>query len=271
MLQAKIFGGAPPPGERSPRGGGSGRAEPSLPAPTLDSAGARPDELPISWRSDDTSGNLGYELRWRPHGRSPPAQWESEDVGSAASFRRSVKGLQPNTAYALCVRGNPTAGGAPRDGTELLASTLPAQPTGVQVVGRGWDSLRLRWRSSGAARYAVYGSAALGFAKVYSGSECECTVDGLEEGKDYGFRVCAMNTMGGTSPFSEEISARCGTGREEDDATGGDDGSDGVVDDASDADSHADGPLAPRLLTLTADALSMNWAGPPGGALMYPP
>ena len=51
----------------------------------------------------------------------------------------------------------------------------------------------------------MYGSASLGFAKLYAGDETLCTVGGLEQGKEYGFRVCAMNAAGGASDFSPEV------------------------------------------------------------------
>ena len=61
-------------------------------------------------------------------------------------------------------------------------------------------------------RYAVYGSAALSFAKVYSGVDTFCEVSGLTRGKEYGFRVCAMNAHGGASDFSPELLAKCEPG-----------------------------------------------------------
>ena len=94
----KIFGGAPVPGVTGA----------PLPAPTLDTAGARADELPVSWRSSEAPSALEHvELRWRPHARTPPAEWESERIASTTAFRRTLKGLVANTEYAVSVLGFP--------------------------------------------------------------------------------------------------------------------------------------------------------------------
>ena len=162
----KIFGGAPVPGVTGA----------SLPAPTLDTAGARADELPVSWSSSEAPSALEYvEPRWRPHARAPPSEWETERIASTTAFRRTLKGLVANTEYAVSVLGYPAGGGEPKQGGELHATTLPGQPSGVRAVGRSDTSVELHWTSNGSSRYAVYGSAALGFAKLYSGTDTHCT------------------------------------------------------------------------------------------------
>ena len=101
----KIFGGAPVPGVTGA----------SLPAPTLDTAGARADELPVSWSSSEAPSALEYvELRWRPHARAPPSEWETERIASTTAFRRTLKGLVANTEYAVSVLGYPAGGGEPK-------------------------------------------------------------------------------------------------------------------------------------------------------------
>ncbi|KOO34768.1 hypothetical protein Ctob_010655 [Chrysochromulina tobinii] len=99
------------------------------------------------------------------------------------------------------------AGTSPVRGAELIATTAPAAPSGLEVTEVTDSSIALKWnRSPGAdVRYAVYGSAALGFNKVYTGAEAHCTITGLTKGKEYGFRVCAMNGQGGASDFGQEV------------------------------------------------------------------
>ena len=144
-------------------------------------------------------------------------------------------------AVALLIRGN-----------ELTATTAAAVPTKPEAVGGMSTSITLRWRpvAGSGLRYAVYGSAALGFAKVYSGDASTCTVSGLDHGKEYGFGGGAMNAHGGASDFSAELMVRCGA------IMGGGGGREA-------------GLLKPELLKLTHDSLSMRWDSPPGGASTY--
>ena len=41
--------------------------------------------------------------------------------------------------------------------------------------------------------------------QLYTGPDCHCTVSNLKPDVDYGFRVCAFNSMGAASAFSEEL------------------------------------------------------------------
>ena len=191
---ASIFGGSAPGTPRT--GGSSGSSGSSLPAPKLDGK-EKADELVISWRWPDAPpGQHDFEIRWRRnYPGSASSDWQRQRLGSTASFRHAIRDLQPNTRYAICVHAIPlTPSGQPAQTTELLVTTGPPVPTRLHVTGGTDTSVSLRWDGCGAGvRYAVYGSAALGFQKLYSGEEEECTVGNLKAGVEYGFRVCSTN------------------------------------------------------------------------------
>ncbi|KAL3918628.1 MAG: hypothetical protein SGPRY_005941 [Prymnesium sp.] len=244
-----IFNGSPP-GDMSTKSD-------ELPPPSLDSSGTSSHSLALSWRwahSSSAPSFRSFELRWR-EANTPSAQWRIvPHVSSSPSFSSyKLRGLQPNTQYAIAVQGLPSSGGAAVPGAELVAATAPTVPPKPEITGGGANSISLRWGAVAGAgiRYAVYGSAALGFAKVYAGAETRCTVTGLDQGKEYGFRVCAMNSHGGASDFSVETITTCGVAHSR---MGGE----------------GEGSLImPELLKLSHDSLSMRWEAPPGGASLY--
>ncbi len=254
-----IFNGAPP----GSRGGSNGSAGGKAPAPKLDMSGAKSDSLTLSWQWPSPPSGAAFELCWREASLSV---WHRERLGDQPSFSaHRLSGLKPNTVYSIAVGVLETGGGEAMPGDQLSANTAPAAPTGLECCEASDSSLTLQWRpSSGgpAVRFAVYGSAALGFAKVYSGAESRCVVQGLTRGKEYGFRVCAMNAHGGASDFSPELLVCC------------DSSSVGVSSPAAAAEPAAGGSgigggIVPELLTLTHDSLSMRWPAPAAGASQY--
>ena len=257
----QIFGGAPPPG----RGVGSpGGGSPSAPggaaptAPKLDSSGARSDSLVLSWQWPANPPQTTYELTWREANSTAPWQRQRLNINEAAFSGHVLRSLQPNTTYSIAVQSS----AGPR-GAELTATTAPAVPQQLEACDSTASTISLRWRpvSGSSVRYAVYGSAALSFAKVYSGVDTYCEVSGLTRGKDYGFRVCAMNAHGGASDFSPELIAKC-------EPSGGSTPTGGGGRSPSNNRGASRG-VVPELLTLTHDALSMRWAPPAGGASNY--
>lgn len=253
----QIFNGAPPPGRGGSDGGSSAASSGVPPAPRLDSSGARSDSLVISWQWPSAPPRAQYELCWRESPSSGMWQRERLSVGEAAFSAHVVRPLQPNTTYTIAVQVLPPGGGAGPRGAELVATTAPAVPQLLECCGSTHSSISLRWRpvTGSSVRYAVYGSAALSFAKVYSGVDTFCEVSGLTRGKEYGFRVCAMNAHGGASDFSPEVLVRAEPSSGSGARRGG--GGGGAHD------------VVPELLTLSHDALSMRWAPPPGGATNY--
>jgi hypothetical protein len=194
----QVFGSGP-----APDGLLSGASGLDLPAPTLDPGGASATQLKVSW-SIAAPPPVDLELRWQRVGAGGASQ--STHMGTVTTFRHTLCSLDPNTEYA--VRAAPTSGSG-AEGAALRATTLPGVPHGMVCSGSTGSSLELSWECAGAARYVVYGSAALRFAKVYSGQERRCRVDGLTAGREYGFRVCAFNAAGGSSAFSDELLAVC--------------------------------------------------------------
>lgn len=230
----------------------------SIPAPSVDANGTRSDSLELSWRWNDSAAAAQFdhfEITWRAEA-DVGAPWKRQRVpGSSPSFSAyKLRGLSPNTLYAVAVEGIPLGSGRqPERGKQLSVCTAPAAPATPEHCGGTDRSISLRWRpvAGNGLRYAVYGSAALGFAKVYTGEHAYCTINGLDHGKEYGFRVCAMNSQGGASDFSPELTVRCG-------AVKGSGGSGG-------------GPalITPELLKVSHESLSMRWEPPLGGARTY--
>jgi hypothetical protein len=142
-----------------------------LPAPTLDPGGASASQLKLSWSS---AAAADLELRWQRVGAAGSAQ--SVHLGRVTTFRHTLCSLDPNSEYAIRVA---TASGS--ESPELRATTLPGLPHGLVCSGSTGSSLELSWECAGAARFVVYGLAALRFAKLYSGQERRCRVDGLTE------------------------------------------------------------------------------------------
>ena len=230
-------------------GGSPGRPAGGPPAPTLDTSGARSDSLILSWRWPSAPRGTQFELCYREAQGGP---WRSQKLppGETAASGQQLRGLSSNTTYSIAVQ---TAGNPSSRGAELKATTAPAIPTGLEALGATDSSISMRWRPAPGTgvRYAVYGSASLNFAKVYSGVEPSCEVTGLSRGKEYGFRVCAMNAFGGASDFSPELLMRCEPSS--------------IAGARSGAASARGGAITAELLTLTHDSLSMRWSPPPGG------
>jgi hypothetical protein len=140
---------------------------------------------------------------------------------------------------------------------------VPVPPPLPEVVALTPTTVTLRWQPSaegGAARYSVYGSAALNYQKVYAGAECECTVAGLSPGGTYGFRVCALNALGGASEFSAEVPATTPTAETE--------VAEGGVQQPSGEAAAAAGVKLPALTLAHADEsqLLFEWQPPSGAA-----
>lgn len=197
----QVFGANPAPGGLRHSEVGS-----DLPAPILDPGGASATQLKVSWNMA-TLPPADLELRYQHVGAGGSVQ--SIHMGIVTTFRHTLCSLDPNCEYAI--RAAP-ASGSGAESAELRATTLPGLPHGLVCSGSTGSSLDLSWECAGAARYVVYGSAALRFAKVYSGQERRCRVEGLTVGCEYGFRVCAFNAAGGSSAFSEEVLAVCMAG-----------------------------------------------------------
>ena len=258
----QIFNGAPPGGGGGPSspGGSPGGRGAAPPAPKVDTSGARSDTLILSWQWPSAPPGASFELCWRESQSGGAWQRERLRLNQAAFSAHSLRPLMPNTSYNIAVEVVPAGGGGANmtRGAELVATTAPAAPAGLEATGATNTSISLRWRpvSGNGVRYAVYGSAALSFAKVFSGVETACEVSGLSRGKEYGFRVCAMNAHGGASDFSTELLVKCDPGAvfSSGGGGGGRGGGHGIM---------------PELLTLTHDALSMRWAPPAGGASNY--
>ncbi|KAJ1638098.1 fibronectin type III [Pavlovales sp. CCMP2436] len=193
--------------------------ESTLPVPTLADSGAKAQSLSVLWGWQPPVGQSASDFACRLEWRSDGASAQALELNLSSIHSRfepakvTIKGLLSNTTYYLrAVAERRVVDGdeaPPLVSAEAHMLTVPEAPPAPAVTSRAPTSVSLRWRPSadGASCYAVYGSAALSFAKVYSGSSCECAVEGLEAGGTYGFRVCALNALGGASEFSPEVAA----------------------------------------------------------------
>ena len=196
----QIFGGAPQPDIAR-----AASVAPALPAPTLEPGGAAVNELKVRWKAEGAQLPAdGLQLRWQPVGAQGAPM--TQQMVSASTFQHTITGLNSNTEYMISIASlsSPT-----EESGKLRAMTLPEQPHNVVCTRSTGTSLDLAWQCAAAAKFVVYGSAALRFAKVYTGPERRCTINELTEGCEYGFRVCAFNSAGGASAFSEELLTVC--------------------------------------------------------------
>jgi hypothetical protein len=177
------------------------------PAPTLAEGGAKAHTLTLawSWTPPPVDGEFACAVEYLEADYAD-AEPRAEPLRPPPA-RAQLRGLRANTAYVVRVVATPVSGAPPLASAQVRLWTAPLAPAEPEVVELAPTSARLCWDApaEGAARYAVYGSAALNYLKCYAGTARECLVERLVPGVEYGFRVCALNSAGAASEFSAEL------------------------------------------------------------------
>ena len=148
----------------------------------LQVTGVTADGARLSWTA--TRGATSYEVR-RTGATTP--------VGSSSTMAHEFSGLAAGTQYTFSVRARNASGVS--GWAEARATTIPTQPTGLQVTGVTASGARLSWTAvRGATSYEVKRTGAT--TPVGSSSTTAHEFSGLAASTQYTFSVRARNASG---------------------------------------------------------------------------
>ena len=169
-----------------------------------------------------TAGNQQVTLRWRApasDGGSAIARYEyrSQESGSgftawttipggASATSYTVTGLENGISYTFEVRAvNSIGGGRGSTTSATLAESVPGAPANLTATG-GDEQVALSWNAPADGgsqilryeyRYGAVGESYGAWATVSGGPNAtSLTVTGLTNGREYGFQVRAVNSIG---------------------------------------------------------------------------
>ncbi|KAI8129980.1 Fibronectin type-III domain-containing protein 3a [Lucilia cuprina] len=123
----------------------------------------------------------------------------------------TVTNLQPETSYKFRVQAINAIGSGPYSLYAKL-TTLPSPPTPpkLECSGVGHNFIKLKWGDGKNLDFTkfyveMFVQRAKEFQVVYSGTNCMCKVNKLQERTAYTFRICAGNDRAGVGEYSEEF------------------------------------------------------------------
>ncbi|XP_071104533.1 twitchin-like isoform X3 [Haliotis cracherodii] len=168
------------------------------------------ESMTLNWQAPvDTGGEpiANYIVEKRKAGSN---RWQK--VSSFVSSPKcTVRNLEPGEKYEFRIMAENTQGvSEPLETEEAILSKLPydppSAPSSPKSIGTTEDSITLSWnppKRDGGAEILGYqvekrekGDNKWTKANVSDIGDTEYTVKGLQEGKDYEFRVCAVNAAG---------------------------------------------------------------------------
>lgn len=142
----------------------------------------------ISWNA--VSGAASYTVQ-----QQSGSSWNTVATVKTNTYTAAIV---PNTAYKYRVTANVTVGGKTYSGAAssvLSVAYNVAAPTNLKVTSATTSSVTLSWTgTANAAGYIVYQSSGSGWTQLKDLSDKTFTVDSLEAGKTYSFKVVAYET-----------------------------------------------------------------------------
>ena len=169
-----------------------------------------PTSFSANW--DSVSGAMGYLLDVALDNGFTTfvTGFNDKDVANVTSY--SVTGLSANTIYHYRVRAYNTYGISVNSNT-IDAKTMMTTPTATAATNVLQTSFSANWNSvEGATRYYLDVATDAGFTTHVAGyiekevaNVLTYSVTGLNVGTTYYYRVCANNTDGGASKYSNSI------------------------------------------------------------------
>ena len=152
--------------------------------PTNVRATPHSDSVTVSW--DAVTGATNYYLLF------------NGSLYNVTATSKTVSGLKPKTTYTYQVRAKNSGGNSAYSAAAKVTTLVapPAVPSNITATATT-NSITVKWSAvSGATNYYVSFNGG-----AYSGASTSRTFTGLESGKEYSYKVCAINA-GGSSAYS---------------------------------------------------------------------
>ena len=163
----------------------------------------------LQWTDPDDATITGWQYAVQTTGGYGP--WAGIPGSSAATTSHTVTGLDNGTAYTFKLRAHNASGnGAESDEATATPVAVPARPTGFSATP-GDRRVSLQWAGADDAtitlwQYAVQTTGSYGPWTDIPGSSAKTTahtVDGLNNGASYTFKVRAINASGNGAESDE--------------------------------------------------------------------
>ncbi len=185
-------------------------------APTSVSAVPSTISATVSWKKPVNSEVEGYYVYYTMSSSNTVMKIT---LSGENTLSATLTGLSQNTAYQVWVTAYNESGegnGSTRKSFSTLEKTAaPVQPTNVQAVSAGANSVRVTWTLSASSEvigyYIYYGTTDVSttrYSTSYSSKTSAATISGLMNGTEYYFWVTAFNSNGIQSALTQDVRAR---------------------------------------------------------------
>lgn len=168
------------------------------------------NEATLRWSMPECNGSpiINYTIEYNS---TVPSSTANSIVTEDGKTEYTVSNLQPETSYKFKVQATNAIGSGPFSSYAKL-TTLPSPPSPpkLECSGVGHNFIKLKWGDGKNLDFTkfyveMYVQRAKEFQVVYTGTNCMCKVNKLQERTSYTFRVCAGNDRAGVGEYSEEF------------------------------------------------------------------
>ncbi|XP_058981577.1 fibronectin type-III domain-containing protein 3a isoform X2 [Musca domestica] len=165
------------------------------------------NEATLRWSAPESNGSpiINYTIEYN----SAPSNVTTITTPDEKT-EYTVSNLQPETSYKFKVQAINAIGSGPFSAYAKL-TTLPSPPAPpkLECSGVGHNFIKLKWGDGKNLDFTkfyveMYVQRAKEFQVVYTGTNCMCKVNKLQERTCYTFRICAGNDRAGVGEYSDE-------------------------------------------------------------------
>ncbi|XP_061390249.1 fibronectin type-III domain-containing protein 3A-like [Musca vetustissima] len=165
------------------------------------------NEATLRWSTPENNGSpiINYTIEYNSAPSNVTTITTPDD-----KTEYTVINLQPETSYKFKVQAINAIGSGPFSAYAKL-TTLPSPPSPprLECSGVGHNFIKLKWGDGKNLDFTkfyveMYVQRAKEFQVVYTGTNCMCKVNKLQERTCYKFRICAGNDRAGVGEYSEE-------------------------------------------------------------------
>ncbi|KAM7351314.1 miles to go isoform 2-T3 [Cochliomyia hominivorax] len=161
------------------------------------------NEATLRWSTPESNGSdiINYSIEY--------AERTITTADNATEY--TVTNLQPETSYKFRVQAINGIGSGPYSlYAKLTTLPSPPSPPKLECSGVGHNFIKLKWGDGKNLDFTkfyveMFVQRAKEFQVVYSGTNCMCKVNKLQERTAYTFRICAGNDRAGIGEYSEEF------------------------------------------------------------------
>lgn len=160
------------------------------------------NEVSLSWSQPECNGSpiTAYTIEFAERSITTPD----------AATEYTISDLMPETSYKFRVQAVNAIGAGPFSTyAKLITLPPPPAPPTLECTGLGHNFIKLKWGDGKNLDFTkfyveMYVQRAKEFQVVYSGTNCMCKVNKLQEQTAYTFRICAGNDRAGVGDYSSE-------------------------------------------------------------------